>query len=748
MQLPADWPGAGPIDLALHDLPHRSSTTEWWYLNAHVTAADGRAYSLFAAFFMLALGEERAASPEGDKEAKKMRFAHSVQWAIVDVEQQRYLFDSVLDRHAPGVTLQRLDRGDGTKDPHFQRAIREVLRQGKVPHPDRMFTGASSLEWDRLALNFDGNKFIKLDDGSYQLTLVNEENGAGCELNFRLTKPVVRHGQDGVVRGSAAEHMFYYFVPGCEVSGTVAIDGQRHGARGRGWYDHEFGKHFDATGNKLQQIAWNWLSAQLDDGSELSVYELFDRKSGERLSESGIILTNAAGQATRVEDFSLTPLEEWTSARTFCSYPSRWKLEVPELALAATIDAEFAAQEFITLISPPSFWEGRVRVQGVRGVKAISGLGFVERSGFSNVDTIDEFFRAVGKETRKAINALLPMEMTREHAKKLIAAPGREHWLDGVDLEQYARTVVKPVREIVERGGKAWRSYGLLASLDVVGGDPEKFRSWLAMPELLHVGSLIVDDVQDSSTIRRGGPSAHVTHGVPLAINAGSICYFLAEMPAADERLSPIKRVQVYEAYFQAIRAAHAGQALDIDGLAEVMPQVVETGDGVLLERRLLATHRLKSAVPPSALARMAALIGNGTDAQVKGLGDLFEAFGVAFQIVDDVLNLKGFQRELKSRGEDIREGKVTAPIAKAMSRLDQEARRKLWRTLSAKPTQPEVVGSVIETLVACGALEACELQAREVIETAWSALDPLVRDSHAKIKLRAFGWYILDRHY
>ena len=46
----ADWPQEGPIDLAVHDLPHRSSATEWWYVNTHVTTADGQDLSLFAAF--------------------------------------------------------------------------------------------------------------------------------------------------------------------------------------------------------------------------------------------------------------------------------------------------------------------------------------------------------------------------------------------------------------------------------------------------------------------------------------------------------------------------------------------------------------------------------------------------------------------------------------------------------------------------------------------------------------------------
>ena len=55
-QFPADWPGAGLINLAVHDLPHRSSTTEWWYQNCHFETVDGRQLSLFAAFFRIAKG--------------------------------------------------------------------------------------------------------------------------------------------------------------------------------------------------------------------------------------------------------------------------------------------------------------------------------------------------------------------------------------------------------------------------------------------------------------------------------------------------------------------------------------------------------------------------------------------------------------------------------------------------------------------------------------------------------------------
>jgi geranylgeranyl pyrophosphate synthase len=266
--------------------------------------------------------------------------------------------------------------------------------------------------------------------------------------------------------------------------------------------------------------------------------------------------------------------------------------------------------------------------------------------------------------------------------------------------------------------------------------------------ELLHVGSLIVDDVEDRSDVRRGGPACHKVHGEALAINAGSACYFLAQLPLLQDNQPATKMVRFYEAYFEGMRAAHAGQALDIAGLEALMPEVVESGDGALLERRLFAIHRLKTAAPSGMLARAAAILADGSEEQARCLGELFEAFGLAFQIVDDVLNLRGFANGLKTRGEDITQGKVTAPLAKAMARLPRDQRRSLWATVASRPRNAQTVASVIETLEACGALDACQRQARALIEAAWQPVDALFPDSYAKVNLRAFSWFILERHY
>ncbi|HEX4351519.1 MAG TPA: polyprenyl synthetase family protein, partial [Polyangiales bacterium] len=207
-------------------------------------------------------------------------------------------------------------------------------------------------------------------------------------------------------------------------------------------------------------------------------------------------------------------------------------------------------------------------------------------------------------------------------------------------------------------------------------------------------------------------------------------------------------QVAIYELYFDVLRAGHAGQALDLDGFEEVMKQVVQSGEASLLEDRVLAVHRLKTAAPAGCLARIGAIAGGGSPKQIDGLGRFFENLGLAFQIVDDVLNLRGFQGDLKSRAEDVMHGKITLPVAKAMGVLGANDRKWLHETLRAKPQDLAVVTSVVDMLEGCGAVEACAVQARTLIDSGWEEIEPLLEDSLQKMMMRAFGWYVLERHY
>jgi geranylgeranyl pyrophosphate synthase/predicted secreted hydrolase len=738
-----DWPGDGPIDLAVHDLPHASSTTEWWYTNAHVRTADGRDISVFASFFRIAAGKDEATG--------EIQYAHSLTWALTDVGAKKYYPESLVDRRSPELGLKRMEQGEGSPDPRLRQALREILERGRVPYPDRMFQADPYLGHRKLELDFDGHRFSKADDGSYRLELYHEYFKVGCNLTLRPLRKPMTHGDRGVVKGIDGSDMFYYLIPRCEVTGEVTLNAIRQpiAEGGLGWYDHEFGGHKDATEGEsaVQEVGWNWCALQFAEGGELSIYALFDLAKGESVGRFGR-LVSPEGKVTPFEEVEFEPVNRWRSTRSFNDYPTRFRVRVPELEVALELGAVFDDQEFITLISKPAFWEGRVEARGTIGGRPVEGKGYVERSGFTENKTLDQFFDAVSETVRDSVAKHVPLDPSFEQMRDMVASEGREYYLKGVDRAQYVDTGIKPIREITNRGGKGWRSYAALACCEVVGGDSREFVQWLAMPELMHVGSLIVDDVQDKSNWRRGGPACHQIYGEAIAINAGTACYFMGQKLLVGGDISDAAKLRLYDFYFAALRAGHAGQAIDIDGLDRFMDPAVESGDAKALEQRVLAIHLLKTAAPAGSLSRMGALVGGGSEEQIEALGKYFEHVGMAFQIVDDVLNLRGFERELKARGEDITHGKVTFPIARAISLLGLEDRRWLWQTVQSKPRDAETVAKVIELLESCGALSQCETEAERLVEAGWARLQPLIEDSVVSLMLRSFGWYVIQRHY
>lgn len=742
----ADWPKDGPIDLNIHDLPHASSSTEWWYMHSHIKAKGGKQYSLFASFFRHAI--------EFDKVTKKPNYAHSVIWGISDVENKKYHTVSLVDARAPKLGLERLKKGELVKDPYIKRAAIEMLSKGVMPYPDELLTKDPTISNTKLFLNYDGNTFKKLPNGTYQLTLKHKELDLVVDINFKPQKPPTRHGDNGVVRGVSAEDMFYYFIPKCKVTGSLKLKKEKIEIQSAtGWYDHEFGCHppekEGAKDEAKKDVSWNWIAMQLDNGCELTAYDLIDLKTGEDCG-SFIIMIDEKGKRHYSKKFQLTPIGEmWTSTRTFNEYPTAWQLEAPEFGLKIKAEAAFPNQEFATVISKPAFWEGRMNIAGTLKGKKVSGTGYIERHGFVNSNNMKEFLKAVSKATLTSVRKILPLEFGQEKFEELVSKKGNKHLTDGLDKNVYAEKFIKPIREITDRSGKSWRSYATIACCDAVGGNSQVAIDWLALPELMHVGSLMVDDVQDKSTVRRGGPAAHVVHGEATAINSGTAAYFIGQYCIYNVDKSFEGKVRIYNAYFEAMRASHSGQAMDIYGLDYMMPAALKDDNvAKLLQKRVIATHRLKSAAPASYLARIGVMLGEGTDEQIDAMGDYFEALGISFQIIDDTLNLKGFKDNLKTKAEDITAGKITYPVAKAMAVLDKKDRARLWKIVSSKTSDIKLLTEAVALMDKHKVIETCEKEAKTILERAWKKIDPLLRDSMVKLNLRAFSWFVLERTY
>ncbi len=742
----ADWPIDGPIDLSIHDLPHASSSTEWWYMNTHLEAKGGRKLSLFASFFVHAISF--------DKTTNKPDYAYSVIWGISDIDNKKYHTVSLVDKRAPKLGLERLKKGELVKDPYIKRAAIEMLSKGVMPYPDELLKKTPVIAKKTLSLDYDGNTFKKMKDGSYMLHLQHKDLELSADLRFYPQKPPTRHGDNGVVRGVSAEDMFYYFIPRNKVTGTVKIKKEKLTiVKGSGWYDHEFGCHAQKEKGKKddmkKDVSWNWIAMQLSNGSELTAYDLIDLKTGEDCG-SFVILIDEKGKRHYSQKFSLKPIgETWTSTRTFNEYPTAWELSAPEFGLKVTAVAAFPNQEFATVISKPAFWEGRMNVNGTLKGKKITGNAYIERHGFVNSNNMKEFLKAVSKATLKSVHHILPLSLTQEKFEELVSKKGNKHFTQGLDKQAYIDKLIKPIREITDRGGKSWRSYATIACCDAVGGDSQVAIDWLALPELMHVGSLMVDDVQDKSVVRRGGPSAHQVHGDAIAINSGTAAYFIGQYCIYNVDKSFEEKVEIYNCYFEAMRASHSGQAMDIYGLDYMMPDAM-ADDKVakLLPTRVIATHRLKSAAPASYLARIGVLLGTGTKEQQNAMGEYFEALGISFQIIDDTLNLKGFKDHLKTKAEDITAGKITYPIAKAMSMLNKKDRARLWQIVSMKTDNIALLTEAVALLDKYKVIELCEREAKTILERAWKKVDPLLRDSMVKLNLRAFSWFVLERTY
>ena len=157
-----DWPLAeGPIDLAVQDLPHDSSNTEWWYLNAHVKNVDGREFSVFAAFFRI-IRKYDAATEEGE-------FAHTLLFAIADPSNNRYEPVGCVDPDCCQLLLERLKDHDAT-DKRINVAMREMLERGSMPGPDvPMNAETLRVSHDSLDLDYSGSTLTKDAAGKYHL---------------------------------------------------------------------------------------------------------------------------------------------------------------------------------------------------------------------------------------------------------------------------------------------------------------------------------------------------------------------------------------------------------------------------------------------------------------------------------------------------------------------------------------------------------------------------------------------------
>ena len=245
------------------------------------------------------------------------------------------------------------------------------------------------------------------------------------------------------------------------------------------------------------------------------------------------------------------------------------------------------------------------------------------------------------------------------------------------------------VADYPRRGGKMLRPCLCIAAARAFGAIAEDAVASAASIELLHNALLIHDDIEDGSDQRRGIPTLHALHGMPLALNAGDALALLSLHPLKENahRLGQSLALRIFEETERVAFETTEGQALELGWCRD---NRTDLGDEDYLMMVLKKTCWLTTIHP----LRVGCLIGTRGRGNLDPLIRLGFFFGAAFQIQDDLLNLQssaGYGKELNG---DLLEGKRTLMLIYAMRTSRPSERARLTRLL-AKPRKKRAARDV-----------------------------------------------------
>ena len=255
-------------------------------------------------------------------------------------------------------------------------------------------------------------------------------------------------------------------------------------------------------------------------------------------------------------------------------------------------------------------------------------------------------------------------------------------------------SLANAMRYSVTAGGKRLRPILCLASAEAVGGDRRMAMPAACALEFIHTYSLIHDDLpaMDNDTLRRGRPTLHVVAGEGMAILGGDgllteAFLLMAREPRGDDATLLARKVRVV-----AIVAASAGAAGMVGGQAIDLACVTPGPDGLLAPSLdadgLCARHARKTGALIRASATAGAVMGGAGERQIDAVDRAAAELGLAFQIIDDVLDVEGASADLgKTAGKDAAVGKPTYPAIyglEASKRMASECLERAAATLTS----------------------------------------------------------------
>ena len=348
---------------------------------------------------------------------------------------------------------------------------------------------------------------------------------------------------------------------------------------------------------------------------------------------------------------------------------------------------------------------------------------------------LEKMLNSMKKHVDAQILAFFPKKATAQKSRRIL---GRVRFPFNIKTAQPA--LHTPIWDLLDRGGKRWRPALMLIVAQALGANPKKLLPYSIIPEIIHNGTLMIDDVEDNSDLRRGKSAIHKIYGVDLAINAGNAMYYLPlkillENPA---KFSPKTINSAYSIYAQEMINLAYGQGFDI---------IWHQGRNLdITENDYLQMCAFKTGTLARMAAKLGALFAGASPKNIDLAGEFAESIGIAFQIQDDILNLTASSEYGKEIGGDISEGKRTLIVLRALEQLKPHQHDRLIRILNSRTKNQPMVGEAISLIKGTDALEYAGERARELVGSAWVKFSKALPDSKAKRQLKEFADYLIER--
>jgi geranylgeranyl pyrophosphate synthase len=582
-----------------------------------------------------------------------------------------------------------------------------------------------SLVWKDFSLVQTGSTFrIKFPD---------PKTGMPCVLLLKPESP--RYLIEGIGL-SPDRPMAYATYPRLILTGTFGDEK----IVGTGWFDHQWGSHrwFLSQPSGGNVFGWDWVGINGDDGSDWVII-IFRDIAGRKILKKIAILFKDHEAPRFFRKFSVRPIRFWESGRTHIRFPVAWCFEIPELPAEITVNAISDDQEIPVLGLMRAVWEGAAAASGTVGDHPFIGRARLELHGYGYIIDFNQYLQFHVNRIDDCIRSFFPGTMTTARYRQFVGSPPGRH-----EVAACNDTITRPIWDIMSRKKKYWRPVVSTLLLEALGVSSEKYRMLLSVvPELTHTGTLIIDDIEDNATIRRGDACIHKKYGLDVAINAANTLYFLpSTLYSQHPDLTDQQRLDFYKITLDTFIKGHFGQAQDIFWTKNLSEKTIAAWSCDHLPEKILQMYEFKTAAPAIAAAEASCILAEADSTTRLACVSFARALGVSFQITNDIHSFDISLQQEGRCGEDLASGKITYVIVRALDLLSTHDSNRLRRILCSRRLRknPKTLLEGIDLVRKSGALEECYRKASSMIEDEWVAFSRVLPPSEPKMMLLLFS--------